>query len=102
MNLQSPHLRIQWHEGMLLSPQHFQQESARVDTLLAWQLLSLNSLGWGVKNFEIDANLLANGILRINNLEAIFPDGTAVVYPSTSNDSQPLELQLSQFVLIPN
>jgi type VI secretion system protein ImpJ len=97
MNLQSPHLRIQWHEGMLLSPQHFQQESARVDTLLAWQLLSLNSLGWGVKNFEIDANLLANGILRINNLEAIFPDGTAVVYPSTSNDSQPLELQLSQF-----
>ena len=25
--------RIQWHEGMLLSPQHFQLESARVDAL---------------------------------------------------------------------
>ena len=28
--------RIQWHEGMLLSPQHFQTESSRVDQLIAF------------------------------------------------------------------
>ena len=28
--------RIQWHEGMLLSPQHFQTESSWVDQLIAF------------------------------------------------------------------
>jgi type VI secretion system protein ImpJ len=97
MNLPPPNLRILWHEGMLLSPQHFQQESARVDTLLAWQMQSSNPYSWGVKHFEIDNNLLANGKLRLNKLEAIFPDGTAVVYPSALSDNLTLEINLSQF-----
>jgi type VI secretion system protein ImpJ len=97
MNLPSPHLHIQWHEGMLLSPQHFQQESARVDALLAWQMLSTNSLAWGVKSFDIDANLLANGVLRVTRLEAIFPDGTAVVHRPDTPEQVGLELDLSEF-----
>ena len=40
--------RIQWHEGMLLSPQHFQLESARVDALIGWHTLSSTPYGWGV------------------------------------------------------
>ena len=56
--------RIQWHEGMLLSPQHFQQESARVDALLAWHGLIANPYGWGVRTLEIDQGLLATGLLR--------------------------------------
>jgi type VI secretion system protein ImpJ len=31
--------RIQWHEGMLLAPQHFQQTSARTDALVALHTL---------------------------------------------------------------
>lgn len=97
MNLPLPHLHIQWHEGMLLSPQHFQQESARVDALLAWQMLSTNALAWGIKNFEIDSNLLANGLLRVTRLEAVFPDGTAVVHHSNATTQRVLELQLDHF-----
>jgi outer membrane protein len=76
MTVSAPLPHIQWHEGMLLSPQHFQQESARADTLVAWQSLSANALAWGVKHFDIDESLLANGLLRVNSLEAVFPDGT--------------------------
>jgi type VI secretion system protein ImpJ len=97
MSIPNPHLRILWHEGMLLSPQHFQQESSRVDALLAWQMLSANPQSWGVKDFEIDTNLLANGILRLNKFEAIFPDGTSVIYPSNLSDQLTLELKLADF-----
>jgi hypothetical protein len=54
MSITAPLPHIQWHEGMLLSPQHFQQESARVDSLIAWQVMSTNSLAWGIKAFELD------------------------------------------------
>ncbi|HVA64451.1 MAG TPA: hypothetical protein VNF74_12055, partial [Terriglobales bacterium] len=33
---------IQWHEGMLLSPQHFQQQAARWEGLLQSALLAQN------------------------------------------------------------
>ena len=36
-----PH-RIEWHEGMLLAPQHFQQVSARMDALVAWHTLAVS------------------------------------------------------------
>lgn len=64
---------------MLLSPQHFQQESARVDALLAWHGLVANPYGWGVRMLEIDQGLLATGLLRVTALDVVMPDGTAVV-----------------------
>jgi len=97
MTVSAPLPHIQWHEGMLLSPQHFQQESARVDTLVAWQSLSGNALAWGVKHFDIDESLLANGLLRVNSLEAVFPDGTPFVYNAEHDDGLHLELQLAEW-----
>ncbi len=97
MSHTAPLPHIQWHEGMLLSPQHFQQESARVDTLIAWQSLSANALAWGVKSFECDQSSLVNGLLRIKRLEAIFPDGTPVVYVADQDQQQALDLNLADW-----
>ena len=97
MTVSAPLPHIQWHEGMLLSPQHFQQESARVDTLVAWQSLSGNALAWGVKHFDIDESLLANGLLRLSSLEAVFPDGTPFVFHAENDDGHELELQLADW-----
>ena len=47
--------RIQWHEGMLLAPQHFQQTSARLDSLVAWHTLLAAPFSWGVRRLRIDA-----------------------------------------------
>lgn len=81
---------------MLLSPQHFQQESARVDALLAWHGLIANPYGWGVRTLEIDQGLLATGLLRVTALDVVMPDGTAVVL-SGSHLAGGLEFDLLPF-----
>lgn len=50
--------RVEWHEGMLLSPQHFQQFSSRMDTLVAWQTLAAAPFAWGVRRLVFDQGLL--------------------------------------------
>ena len=92
-----PRARIQWHEGMLLSQQHFQQESGRVDALLAWQIQAAAPFAWGVRRLKIDAALLATGLLRISQLEAVMPDVTAVVYSAQDPQHGVLELDLSPY-----
>jgi type VI secretion system protein ImpJ len=89
--------RIQWHEGMLLTPQHFQHESARVDSLIAWQSLATNPYGWGVKHLEIDEPLLSSGLLRILKLEAIFPNGLVANYDVEQSHGLVLELDLAEW-----
>lgn len=87
--------RIQWHEGMLLSPQHFQQLQARIDAQAAWQLLAAQPLAWGIRRVEIDASLLAGGLLRVLTLEAVLPDGSAVWHDSADARDGSLELPLA-------
>ncbi|HLJ65384.1 MAG TPA: type VI secretion system baseplate subunit TssK [Stellaceae bacterium] len=72
---------VQWHEGMLLSPQHFQQQSQRGERLLHYHLAQAAPYHWGVTKLEIDPAQLAMGSLRVLALEAILPDGLAVTYP---------------------
>lgn len=87
--------RIQWHEGMLLSPQHFQQESARVDALVGWQALAALPTGWGVRRLQLDDARLTNGVVSISMLEAILPDGMAVRYHAGEARGQALSLDLA-------
>ncbi len=86
--------RIQWHEGMLLSPQHFQQESARVDALVAWQHLAAQPLAWGLRHLDIDEGLLTNGLVRVQALEAVMPDGMAVTWSAHDAQGQDLTLDM--------
>ena len=86
--------RVQWHEGMLLGPQHFQQFQARVDALQAWHLLAAAPLAWGIVACEIDPNLLAAGLLRVQRLEAVMPDGSVVWHDARDPLDAPLELDL--------
>jgi type VI secretion system protein ImpJ len=76
-NSPPPIERVQWHEGMLLSPQHLQLESGRVDGLLSWHALAANPRGWGLRNLEIDEGLLVTGLLRVRRIEGVLVDGTA-------------------------
>ena len=87
--------RIQWHEGMLLAPQHFQQNQARNDALVAWQVLASAPLAWGVRRLEIDTGLLASGLLRIVELDAVLDDGTVVWHDANQFVQGVLELDLT-------
>ena len=89
--------RIEWHEGMLLSPQHFQQLSARLDSLVAWQTLAAAPFSWGIRRLVVDSGLLPTGLLRVLELEAILPDGTAVQYSAADPQHGALELSLTPY-----
>jgi len=71
---------IQWYEGMLLAPQHFQQTALRQESLLAYHLAALSPYHWGVRALEIDSALLVSGSFRITALEAVMPDGLVVAW----------------------
>lgn len=86
---------IQWHEGMLLAPQHFQQQSVRGEELIAYHALTASPFHWGVRHLKIDPVQLVSGIFRVLELEAVLPDGLIVSH--VQGDDTPLEVDLSEF-----
>ena len=90
--------RIQWHEGMLLSPQHFQQTSSRLDSLVAWHTLLASPFSWGIRRLKIDKGLLPAGIIRVLQLEAVMADGTSVSFHSDNAMHGVLELSLAPYI----
>ena len=89
---------VQWHEGMLLSPQHFQLAARRVEALAAYMMGAATPLGWGVQWLQIDQSLLLEAVFRIVELEAVMPDGLLVLYPM-GDDEPRLELDLKSVEL---
>lgn len=86
---------IQWHEGMLLLPQHFQQNDVRLQELLDFHISEISPYHWGIKVLEIDPSLLVNGELDITAFEAIMPDSTVI--SSYSNEGEKINVDLTQF-----
>ena len=77
---------IQWHEGMLLTPQHFQQQSLRQEQLLHHAIQSVAPFFWGILELEIDSGRLADGQFCVLKLEAIMPDGLMVAHRAEQAD----------------
>jgi len=72
---------LQWHEGMLLSPQHFQQNDIYWHQQLWHRSASLHPFYWGVIDFVLSFNDLQAGRIKVERLHAILPDGLAVQVP---------------------
>lgn len=72
---------VLWHEGMLLSPQHFQQADLRAHALRSYLIQATAPFGWGLRRLRIDTAALEAGRFSITELEAIMPDGLLVLYP---------------------
>lgn len=89
-------LEINWHEGMLLSQHHFQQNDLRQFHVLTHQIKLLSLTHFGVCHLRIDNVALPDGLYRINEMEAVFPDGLIFSYfPETGIKLKPLEIDLS-------
>lgn len=86
---------IQWHEGMLLAPQHLQQLALRQEMLVHYHLASSRPFFWGVRRLRIDRTLLVEGIFQVLEVEAVMPDGLLVSYPSPEPTAE-LRLDLSE------
>lgn len=86
---------IQWSEGQLLGPHHFQQTARRSEALLYYHLSRAVPFCWGVLQLRIDPVRLAAGVLRILALEAVMPDGLGVTHPAP--DGRDLQIDLAPF-----
>lgn len=84
---------IQWHEGMLLRPHHFQQADRRMEQLLAHHLSILSTHPWGVLSFMYDSSALVTGLCRILTLEAVFPDGCFMSFHQGMGEELSLNLE---------
>jgi len=88
---------IQWHEGMMLSPQHFQQSDLRHHEILGHQLGLLSFYHWGMRFLKLDPIVLPDGIIRVLELEALMHDGLIVHYSADMTDIPPLEIDLKPY-----
>lgn len=100
-----------WHEGMLLSPHHFQQNHQYWEGQLGKIIASLSPHYWGVSELVLDYAALLEGEVNILRLVAILPDGFIVDYDANVDqslrlalddvDSKPVAVQLAIPIQVP-
>lgn len=86
---------VQWHEGMLLAPHHFQQADQRQEALVHYHARALGALHWGVRRLKVNEVALSNGVCRVDDVEAVLPDG--ILVQGQSQEDEPLEVSLLPF-----
>lgn len=91
---------VEWHDGMILTPELFHLSSMRQEHLLQFRSATTTSYFWGVHprcllkgRIQYDVAQLANGIFYLNQLEAILPDGLVTSFPDAEGNALSIDLQ---------
>ena len=84
-----PTQRVVWSEGMLVSPQHMQQQDLYHERLLDERIAALSPYRWGVVSLEIDAGALGSGQLRVTRFLGVLPDGLYLSFEGKDPESPP-------------
>jgi type VI secretion system protein ImpJ len=85
---------VDWHEGMLLAPQHFQLMMQRSEALLARQVSALGPYQYGFSSLVLDRARILEGVLQMRSFEGIMPDGLLV---SARDGESGLVLNLAEY-----
>ncbi len=72
--------RVVWSEGMLVSPQHFQQADLYHENLVACRLAALSPHTWGVHTLDMDVGALASEQVCVGRFRGVLPDGTYLAF----------------------
>lgn len=68
--------KVVWQEGMLLRPQHFQQNDRHTEYQLKTRTRHLLCYAWGFFSVEIDRQFLNMGKLVVSQASGVLPDGS--------------------------
>lgn len=68
--------KVIWREGMLLKPQHLQQQDRYYAHQQKTLLNQVSPFNWGFYQLEIDPQYLMMGKIVVTHASGIFPDGT--------------------------
>ncbi|KVD81310.1 type VI secretion protein [Burkholderia ubonensis] len=83
-----------WHEGLILTQQHFQQQDRWAAFALRQLANSIVSSPWGTLGVDIDEDALSSGRLKLTRLQLRLPDGTPI--DTTVTDTLPPARDLTQ------
>jgi type VI secretion system protein ImpJ len=83
---------LQWYDGMLLLPEHFQAAHRRQEVLGGYLARTVAPHGWGIHAL---ATRIADAKFEVLALEALMPDGLVVQYSNVDPDDLPLEIDLA-------
>ena len=85
--------KVLWGEGLFLRPQHFQRQDAYHEGRLVEMSRTLHPYAWGVRSVKVAADALQAGVLRLTELQVVFPDGE--LYNAPHEDELPPPVTLS-------
>ncbi|MEM9461777.1 MAG: type VI secretion system baseplate subunit TssK [Myxococcota bacterium] len=90
--------RVVWSEGMLMCPQHLQQNDLFHEATLGARLAALSPFHWGVITQKIDEGELKSGTLKISAFTGVLSGGLPIDYgtgEAGGPPSRPLEEHFS-------
>jgi len=84
--------KVVWAEGMLLRPQHFQQQTRYLENYIENRCGPITNHAWGFTKLTIDPQLLSLGKFGISEASGVFPDGTPFNIPHEDEAPEPIEI----------
>jgi type VI secretion system protein ImpJ len=70
--------KIVWSEGLLMAPQHLQQQDRYHEGQLCDRLDALTPFNWGVLRVDVDKKALSAGQVQLTAFEGVLPDGVVL------------------------
>ena len=67
--------RVVWSEGMLMCPQHLQQQDLFFEGTLAARLAGISPYDWGVSSMSIDEGELSGGVFKVSEFVGVLSGG---------------------------
>lgn len=77
--------KVAWSEGMLLRPQHFQQQDRFLYHAARWRHARLFPHGYGLSEFKLDSQALPLGQISLVCASGILPDGMPFRFDQQEN-----------------
>ena len=84
--------KVVWSEGMLLQPQHLQQQERHGDHVRHVTMRSTTPYAWGFSELEIDSAALALGKVALVRAVGVFADGTVFDMPAVDPLPAPFDV----------
>jgi type VI secretion system protein ImpJ len=84
--------KVLWSEGMFLQPHHFQQADRHTEAMLAGLAGGLVAYGWGVRELDVDTDVLKAGRFALRTCAGLLQDGTSFRVPGSDDHPPAIEV----------
>ena len=84
---------VQWYEGMLLKPQHFQRTEYKLQSLLKSFCSFFSPFCYGVNLLKVDTAAITSSVIRVLKVSGVFQDGLAFDFDAEIDGNLSIDLK---------